>query len=244
MKPILFTLTALALAVTLLTVPWSTFDTWAAEPPSPPPPCPPGHGECAPPMLPPQTQYYGKTLAWWMERYWQWYYGGDQTEDHIGDVRFMPLPEGTADDGTGTYEDPVTYTGHLDVTLKADEAFVLSTIVWLGAHYTDGSVDPVLDPSDFLCVVTLDGRTLINQKNDRKYYFPVTLFHPPIDISSWGDPFVSIDYVQGIGFIEPPLSPGVHTLTLHSESMDQGLNFWVVYENTWTITVKCERPRH
>jgi hypothetical protein len=212
MKPILITLTALALAVALLTAPWTAVDTRAAAPTSP--------GGTAAPALPAQSLFCGKTLSQWMERYWQWAMGGNQPVDHIGNVWFLPMP---------------AENNHRDVTLKAGQAFVLPVIVWLRLEYPDGSVDPEMEPDQFSAVVTLDGRPLIDSENDSRYYFPLTKFNPPIPYY-WDGVYVGdvID-VQGIGFVHAPLPVGVHTLTLHSELDDP---WGGVYDNTWTITVK------
>lgn len=54
----------------------------------------------------PQTDAYGKSLTEWQLLYLTWLLGGDPV-DHVGQVRFLPLPQGTPQG-----EDPVIFVAN------------------------------------------------------------------------------------------------------------------------------------
>lgn len=193
-------------------------------------------------------KFHGKTLNEWLDLYMTWALGGDQ-DDHVGKVRFMPLPTGVpVDDGsTGAADDPVTLVGEIDVTLQKGEAFVLPVAVWFGEIYEDGSIDPVLDDSVFTqsnVYVAIDGKAVLDSSADdlSKNYVEPIAFDPTIyydEPTSYGS--IGAVFFQGLVIVHEPLSVGKHTMTLRSELIvndpDTGLNFGVIYMNTWNITV-------
>ena len=127
---------------------------------------------------PPQSHAYGRSLSEWMKLYFTWVLGGDQ-DDHVGNVRFLPLPEGKQVAGEGTYADPAILKGRLDVDLEPGTPFVLPVSAFYGETYAEelGLPDDLpLDPSIFInstVFVTLDGKPLIDSSSDdlSQYYF-------------------------------------------------------------------------
>src|SRR5262249_7819644 len=65
---------------------------------------------------PPQSNAFGKSLTEWIQLFETWLIGGT-TPDHVGHVRFLPLPVGEYAGGSFTYADPGVLIGQLDVTL-------------------------------------------------------------------------------------------------------------------------------
>ena len=174
----------------------------------------------------------------------------------------LPLPQGTPDNGKGTYDDPVTFTGYLEVAMKPGTPFVLPIVAWLGERY-DGPGgcgcpdDPPLPQSATTAgpiIVTLDGVTLIEGTDTTGnvtefYYGPAPLeinYLEPSPYKSTG-----VIFAQGVGFVHAPLNPGEHILTLdawlraEAKYLNQcdGLNGLYAngqgyhYVNTWKITV-------
>lgn len=198
----------------------------------------------AAPPAPPQTDAYGKSLNEWQLLYLTWLLGGDPV-DHLGHVRFLPLPQGEAQG-----ENPVILVGQQAVTLDPGAAFVLPIFTWVGERYDNGSEDQPLPSTIFTNLtvqITLDGQPLIDSNTDTldAYYFGPQTFAPPIpyaepqprDSDGDGAPdlfAVAMIWAQGVGFVYPPLSVGEHTVTLYAVSEDFGFG----YDNTWTITVE------
>lgn len=192
----------------------------------------------------PQTDAYGKSLTDWQLLYLTWLLGGDPV-DHIGQVRFLPLPQGTPQG-----ENPVIFVGELATTLDPGAPFVLPIFAWIGESYDNGSADEPL-PSDWFTTmtvtVTLDGQPLLDSSTAAltPYYFGPQAFQSPIpyaepqprgDTNGDGEPdlfALAMIWGQGIGFVYPPLSIGQHTLTLYAENAAFGFG----YDNTWQITV-------
>lgn len=192
----------------------------------------------------PQTDAYGKSLTAWQLLYLTWLLGADPV-DHVGQVRFLPLPQGTPQG-----ENPVIYVGELAATLDPGAPFVLPIFVWIGESYDNGSADAPL-PSDLFTAmtvtVTLDGQPLLDSSSAplTPYYFGPQAFQSPIpyaepqprgDSDGDGEPdlfALAMIWAQGIGFVYPPLSIGQHTLTLYAENAAFGFG----YDNTWQITV-------
>ena len=208
---------------------------------------------------PPQSSAFGKTLPEWMQLYIGWLLGGGV--GHVGQVQFLPLPSGELQGGSGTYADPATLVGHLDVTLRAGSPFVLSVIGWFGETYlpeTGYPDDPPLPADiftnrDVITKVYIDGKPVMDStlaSVSPFYYGPV-----PLDVvypapTSYGS--IGAIFTQGIGFVHPPLSVGRHTIELESELLippDPDFLNLAVYPdgvgvrfiNTWTITVAPKR---
>ena len=216
MRRTVTTMTAVALAVALLAAPGVRADDGRESPP--------------------QSKAFGKSLSEWMKLYFTWALGGDQA-DHVGNVKFLPIPSGEQISGSGTAKDPAVFQGHLDVTLEPGNAFVLPVAVWTGWSYADGSIDAQLAPSVFYGTVKLDGRRI-----ELSYFKPV-YFHPPIPLPPESGGIATI-YAQGLGFVHEPLSVGTHTLTLVSGMTYPApdYSYGARYENTWTITVPPVLP--
>lgn len=192
----------------------------------------------------PLTDAYGKSLTEWQLLHLSWLLGGDPV-DHVGHVRFLPLPQGTPQG-----ENPVIFVGELATTLDPGAPFVLPIFVWIGESYDNGSADEPL-PSDLFTAMTvtmtLDGQPLLDSNTEplTPYYFGPQPFQSPIpyaepqprgDTNGDGEPdlfALAMVWAQGIGFVYPPLSIGQHTLTLYAENAAFGFG----YDNTWQITV-------
>src|SRR5262245_5263954 len=89
---------------------------------------------------PPQSHAFGKTLAEWQKLYWTCALGGSQ-ESQVGQVLFMPIPQGEPDDGAGTPEDPTIFVGELDMSLAPGTAFVMPIFVFNGESYVEAVLD-------------------------------------------------------------------------------------------------------
>ena len=205
---------------------------------------------------PPQSSAFGKTLTEWMQLYETWLIGGGS--DHVGHVKFLPLPAGTQVTGSGTYDDPGVFVGHLDVSLKPGTPFVLPVTIWYGESYEPGlgyPDDPALpadlftDPAKNVIAVYIDGSPVMD--STRASVSPFYFGPAPIDVvypqpTSYGS--IAAIFVQGVGFVNTPLSVGTHTIQLLSglrvppDSSILNLSIYpegvgVVYMNSWTITV-------
>jgi hypothetical protein len=196
-------------------------------------------------VLPPHSCAYGNSLQGWLKTYWTWWLAGEPESGKVGRVMLLPLPSGTADDGAGTFDDPVTLTGHLDIQMKPGTPFVLPVVAWIGEMYEDGSVDP--EGPDYLFGkrgfisgrVWIDGQPVITDWNVRRFYVPRTDFDEVImypEPTSYGA--IGAVYTQSIGFVCGPLPVGVHHIQLVSTFNVPDFNIGVTYKNTWRIRVK------
>jgi hypothetical protein len=178
---------------------------------------------------------YGKTLAQWQEIYWRWAYGqlpvaSDANGNAVvNNVVLMGLP---AAPGDGT-------PASLAVTINRGQPFMLPLWMILGNTYTDGSADPVFALPIFQTLdfnLKIDGVSVVNTANVMKYYSQFA-FNPPIPFDF--PPAVSFSYLQGIGIVHAPLSPGSHTFHLDAKNTDSDDIFGLVFEyhNTWHVTV-------
>ncbi|RIK40928.1 MAG: hypothetical protein DCC55_13480 [Chloroflexi bacterium] len=187
---------------------------------------------------PPQSHAFGKALEEWQLLYFTWYLGGSQA-DQVRNVRFLPLPEGEP-----TGEDPTIIVGELDLTLEVGTAFVLPVLTFIGETYVEDVADDEPLPAEIFTgapvLVSLNGQPLIDSgvENLDKYLFGPVFFDPPIlydEPQPRGDVNAAAAiFVQGIGFVYPPLPVGEHTLTLFAVFEDFGVGF----SNTWHITVQ------
>jgi hypothetical protein len=183
------------------------------------------------------TNLFGRTLAQWQELYWRWVYGeisialdGNGNAATNGNVVLMPLPNAPGD-GTPALT---------NVTITAGQAFALPLWNLLGNAYNDSSSDPPIDLNVFQTLdlrLTLDGVTLIDGGNLMQFYSQF-YFAPPIPYNV--PPVVSFIYLQGIGMVHGPLSPGNHILKLDAKNTDTADLFGLTFEyhNTWNVSVQ------
>ena len=181
------------------------------------------------------------SLAKWQELYWRWAYGGiTLPTDPNGNavehgVVLMPIPN-TPGDGT---------PGHLDVTLSADQSWVMPLWGLIGTSYADGTPpDAFLDTSYFKTLdisFQIDGKTIVSHKNVMDY-FSKTKFDPPVPYNS--PPLAALIWLEDIGVAEPPLRVGTHTMKLDvKNTIALPPNFgggFGEFHNTWTVTVLPE----
>ena len=191
---------------------------------------------------------YGKSLSEWMRLYWTWALGGNQP-DHEAHVRFLEIP-GDATDVGGVYY------GTLDTSMPPNSPFVLPILVMEGEYYDDPANDDApLDPADFLGAdvqVSIDGHPFIDSEFDdlSQFYFGSVYFDEPFpypEQTSYGAD--GIYFVQGIGFVHPPLSRGEHTIDLNvraevPEYGDENGPFVIQFVNHWNITVHGDGHGH
>jgi PKD repeat protein len=183
------------------------------------------------------TNLFGRTLAQWQELYWRWVYAeisialdGNGNAVTNGNVVLMPLPNALGD---GT-------PASTNVTITAGQAFALPLWNLLGNAYNDSSSDPPIDLNVFQTLdlrLTLDGVTLIDGGNLMQFYSQF-YFAPPIPYNV--PPAVSFIYLQGIGMVHGPLSPGNHILKLDAKNTDTADLFGLTFEyhNTWNVSVQ------
>ena len=199
----------------------------------------------------PNSTAQGKSLQEWFGVYWRWYYSGaDSAQSKVGHVQLMPLPNGEQISGSWTPADPALLRGSLEITLSPGTPFVLPEYSWIREEYTDGSVDPVLDDAVALAAghptLTIDGATVVSEQNKADFYVAATDFDPAVmyqEPSSYGS--VAAISFQGVGIVGKPLAKGVHTIHLYEpliipagaySGLPDGIG--VIYDNTWTVTVK------
>ena len=200
----------------------------------------------------PDSNAFGQSFAEWLRDYWSWTYGGPVSQVQPNNVLMLPVPV-TPDDAWVIGADGRNIgTAEMDVTVQPGMKLVLGVLGWLGETY-----DPTLNPpkpddsrtqftiADFVpplgqAVITLDGVELMNDANVANFYYGPISFEPPIMYAT-PSPYGSIGliFVQGIGIIIQPLTPGEHTLKLYSWSYWQGMYGanGIGWDNTWHITV-------
>jgi hypothetical protein len=186
--------------------------------------------------------------------YWRWYYGGaDLAQSKVGRVQLFPIPDDDVLGGSFTPDDPLILQGQLELTLPAGTPFVLPEYAWVGERYEGYPVvpdDPIV-PDQVLFDgvspnVTIDGETIISDANERAFYIPAMPLDPIVNYATPTDyGSVAAVYYQGVAFVSPPLTPGVHVIHLYEpyiipagayEGAPDG--FGVIYDNTWVITVQ------
>jgi hypothetical protein len=192
-----------------------------------------------------QTRALGKDLGDWLEMYAKWW-SVPSNPDHHGRYIFMPLPAGECTENP-VYDDYGnviacdTWTGEIDVSLKRNQGFFLSLMVWTGWLYFDGTTDPVEDDSVFLDAdvdFRVDGVPMIysddgsGDSNVADFLVGPQWYKQPLRVpAEWG--YAADVFAQGVGLLCPPLSPGTHVLHL-DETVPSWGKHWV---NTWNITV-------
>ena len=210
---------------------------------------------CGNRVAPPHSQAHGKTLQEWLTIYWTWYFGtnADPAQSKVGRVQLMPLPAPDTVTGSFTPDDPGVITGAIDVTLPPGTPFVIPQFAWTRETY-DPNLDPLIPddpaiPDDSLLAavspnLSIDGCTVVNDENERRFYIPPTPIDPTIfypEPTSYGS--IGIIGFQGCGIVALPLSPGVHVMKIDLpwilRDPPPGISpFGVIYHNTWNITVQ------
>jgi len=192
---------------------------------------------------------FGKSLAQWQEIYWRWALGQitlpvDRNNNATvgGNVVLMPIPFAPGD---GT-------TGSIDVTLDAGQACMLPLWNILGTSYNDGTpVDPAVSLNLFRTLeisLKIDGVTVISPNNVMNYYTSFS-FNPEIPLPLEWSPYLAIVWLQGIGVIQSPLSPGSHIISLDVKNTipvidGKGDAYVFEYHNTWNVTVNRGKSSH
>ena len=148
---------------------------------------------------------FGASLDAWIGTYLRWFEAGLDPDTRVKNVAFLPIV------GDSPF----------DIEVRPGTAFVLPIALWLGFEG-----DPVLEPSDFFGVVTVDGQPIAEPNGD--YLVGPTPVDPPI--------FGVVVFYQGLGVVIKPLKPGTHTIELYSSVNDPifGLQ---EFTNTWNVTV-------
>jgi hypothetical protein len=139
-----------------------------------------------------------------MELWLRSYFGQGNPGGAVARVALMPLPAGQLVSGSGTFDDPATLVVQLTATLKPGSPFVLPVAQWYWERYEgypEVPGDEVLPEGSFTDVlVTLDGRTLIDEDNLGDFYFGPVYLDPPIvydQSTDYGS--VAAVFVQGVG---------------------------------------------
>ncbi len=215
-------------------------------------------------IAPAKFHVFGKSLTSWSETYWRWFSTGSNFEQsQVNGVQLVSLPDFEYMGGEGTYEDPVQFSGTLEITLPVATPFMLGTYSWIGEKYLDGSEDAYLNDNAVLDVVhpklKIDGITVLSEQNKARYYVPTTEFDPTIEYeepTTYGA--IGAFYFTGIVFPGKPLSPGVHKIHLYQSILipygkDEVFDSFfgpdghgVIYDLTWIVTVPkpTKRPLH
>jgi len=216
----------------------------------------PDPGSAAPRIAPPNSHAYGKSLTEWLSIYWRWAYSGaDLAQSKVGNVQLMPLPAGVQISGDWSPTNPAVLVGQLEITLRPGTPFVLPEFAWVGERYDpalglpdDPPMDNAVALGDVSIDLTIDGKTVISDANKAAFYVPPTYFDPVVVYptpSSYGS--VAAVFFQGVGFVSPPLSVGVHVIHLYEpliirpgdySGLPSGIG--VVYDNTWIVTVTAK----
>ena len=177
-------------------------------------------------------------LAEYQETYYRWEFG-DKTlpTDAFGNavdknVVMLPVPF-TPGDGT---------PGTQAVTLSAGEGFVLPLFGELGTSYRDGTPPDPFEPISIFTTLdisfSIDGKQVISTDNVLRYYSKLA-FEPPIPIDH---PVIeAIIWLEGVGILQSPLSPGEHVLKVDEKNNEPGFGGILEYHNTWNVTVKAGR---
>jgi hypothetical protein len=200
-----------------------------------------GAAVAGPPPQAPALPVAMPGLTDWQEIYWEWAFGAltlpaDANGNAVvGNVVLMPLPSAPGD---GT-------PGHLDLTLRAGQSWVMPLWTLLGTSYTDGTPpDPFigLDMLETLDIsFQIDGQTVIDNRNVAAFIAKGT-FNPPIPLPADYAPLAAIIWVEDVGLVRQPFSVGVHTMKLdvkNTEPLPPSFgSAFSEFHNTWTVTVQ------
>jgi hypothetical protein len=197
----------------------------------------------------PFSDAFGQSMENWLRDFWAWNFGGVGPQVQPNGVFFMPIPTpGSTEEWDGK---PIGI-GEMNLTVKPGNKLVLGILSWIGETYDPAyniADDAPWPMSNFLppegeVVITLDGVEIINSTNLKDFYFGPVSFKEPI---MYAEPTsyhsIGAIYVQGIGIVLKPMTPGKHTLTLYSWDRWQGFygpngQGWF---NTWHITVAPQK---
>lgn len=205
------------------------------------------------PVSPPNSNAFGKSLDEWMGIYWRQYL---TLPAMVGEknVTFPPIvcPDpaaGCTCDYISPYPDWRAVCT-FNITVPPGTPLVLPFFGWVG--YSDADVlppecwgqlcngPPPVNLREVFADVTLNGKAI--GEPSAAYYVGPTSFEPPIPCPYEGNPDNQCVLYQAIGVAIKPLTPGVHTMVLHSGMWGQDFpgpaGFWgYTYDNTWNITV-------
>ncbi len=200
----------------------------------------------------PNSNAYGQSFPEWLRDYWAWNYGGVGPQVQPNNVFFLPVPVPAQDAWNVGQDGRLIGTAEMSLAVKPGMKIVLGVLAWIGETY-DPTLDPPVpddDPSYFTfadfsmpngqAIIELDGVTLVDDSNLAKFYYDPIRFKAPLmyaQPTSYGS--IGAIWVQGIGIVLQPLTPGQHTLTLYSWDAWKGLNGpnGTGWFNTWHITV-------
>ena len=201
----------------------------------------------------PNSDAFGQSFAEWMRDFWAWNWVGSPPDQALqqNNVLFMTIPSpSTWQDVNGKW----IGFGEQNLTVAPGNKLVLGILAWIGETYQDhngivgaGIPDDVAWPKGMLtsphaeAEIMLDGKTLMTTDTMGAFYygpinFKETMWYPAA--SSYGS--TGAIWVQGIGIVIPPLTPGEHTLTLYSwdEYFLDADGHKLGWFNTWQISVK------
>ncbi len=190
---------------------------------------------------------FGQSFGEWLRDFWDSNLHGNGQMLLPNKVLLMPIPApGAMQERT---DNKSVAIGEMDLVVEPGTKLVLGILAWIGETYDPAYKIPDDQPWDiaeFLppkgeAVITLDGVELINAGNLADFYYDAIPFKEPI---MWAEPSsyhsIGAIWVQGIGIVINPLTPGKHTLTLYSWDLwgaplgSEGSGWF----NTWNITVK------
>src|SRR6266481_3459653 len=151
--------------------------------------------------LPGSSPACGKTLAQWQEIWFRW----------VVDALTLPTDaNGNAvSNNMVLLASPPNNDGTVDVTLDANQPFVLHLFTYYGNSYRDGS------PNDQFCDLSLFQTLTLNltvdgvQIMDRSavpQYFSQTVLVPPVPITDPSSAFSAYIWLQNVGTLFPPFS--------------------------------------
>jgi hypothetical protein len=194
-----------------------------------------------PGSLPGKPAGPSRTSPEWQELYFRWYAGGlglprDEEGNTVAEhAVLLPFPD-TAGDGT---------PGHLEVTLRAGQSWVLPLRVMVGSSYSDGTAaDEFLPKTHFESLdisFEIDGRKVVSPSNVMDYYSQST-FAPPIPFDA--APVKALIWMQVIGVVHGPLEIGAHKLKLDvkdTRPLPPAFGGGAMrFHNTWSINVLAD----
>jgi hypothetical protein len=156
----------------------------------------------------PHSMAFGKSLNEWMELHLRWVEDGQNPDERVGNVAFLPII------GESPFE----------VSVEPGTALVLPVVAWLALDESEILPDEWFgDANHIFGNVLLDGVPIVEP--NEAYYVGPTELDPPV----FGQ-----GYYQAIVFVATPLPKGQHQIVLHSEFVDFGAEF----DNIWLITVE------
>ncbi len=83
----------------------------------------------------------------------------------------------------------------------------------------------------------IDGVTVLDAGNHMRYSSEF-YFDPIITLPAAFAPYAGIIWLEGIGTVHSPFSPGTHTIKLDAKNTQPAFGFIFEYHNTWTVTVQ------